>query len=110
MPRTVISKYRKYGGGISATFTSKEKQSYVTYKSCNGHSLHLVGHAAVDNCLDTVNVFVIVPKYIYLLFIFYKEVRSVLLSFLNVDSKVPILKYLPADTIGGRHVSKQCLP
>jgi hypothetical protein len=59
-----------------------------TYIPCAAHSLNLVGRAAVDCCLDAVNIFGIVQE-IYNFFSSPTCRWAVLLSFFKDDSKVP---------------------
>jgi hypothetical protein len=61
---------------------------YARYIPCAGHSLNLVGRAAVDCCLDAVNFFGIVQE-IYNFFSSSTHRWAVLLSFYKDGSKVP---------------------
>lgn len=61
---------------------------YAIYIPCAGHSLNLVGRAAVDCCLDAVNFFGIIQE-IYNFFSSSTHRWAVLLSFFKEDSKVP---------------------
>ena len=61
---------------------------YAVYIPCAGHSLNLVGRAAVDCCLDAVNFFGVVQE-IYNFFSSSTHRWAVLLSFLKDNSKVP---------------------
>ena len=65
-----------------------KKNKYAVYIPCAGHSLNLVGRAAVDCCLDAVNFFGIVQE-IYNFFSSSTHRWAVLLSFFKDDSKVP---------------------
>ncbi|CAM1326808.1 Uncharacterised protein r2_g3576 [Pycnogonum litorale] len=65
-----------------------EKNKYAVYIPCAGHSLNLVGRAAVDCCLDAVNFFAIVQQ-VHTFFSASTKRWAVLNSFLGPDSTVP---------------------
>ena len=65
-----------------------EINKYAVYIPCAGHSLNLIGRAAVDCCLDAVNFFAIV-QLLYKFFSASTKRWRVLKSFLDPDSTVP---------------------
>ena len=65
-----------------------ERNKYAVYIPCAGHSLNLIGRAAVDCCLDAVNFFAIV-QLLYTFFSASTKRWGVLKSFLDADSTVP---------------------
>ena len=65
-----------------------ERNKFAKFIPCAGHSLNLVGRAAVDCCLDAVNCFGIINE-IYTFFSASTKRWAVLKSFLQPQSKVP---------------------
>ena len=65
-----------------------ERNQHAIYIPCAGHSLNLVGRAAVDCCLDAVNFFSIVQE-TYNFFSSSTHRWAVLTSFLPAGAKVP---------------------
>lgn len=65
----------------------RERNKYAVYIPCAGHSLNLVGRAAVDCCLEAVNFFAIVQS-LYTFFSGSTKRWAVLKSFLEPDSTV----------------------
>ena len=65
----------------------REKNRFALYLPCAGHSLNLVGRAAVDCCLDAVNFFGVVQQ-LYNFFSGSTHRWAVLQSYLEEDSTV----------------------
>lgn len=70
-----------------------ELNKHAIFIPCAGHSLNLVGRAAVDCCLDAVNFFAVVQE-LYTFFSSSTKRWSVMLSFLKTDSDNKVLKSL----------------
>jgi hypothetical protein len=62
-----------------------ELNKHAIYIPCAGHSLNLVGRAAVDCCLDAVNFFAVVQE-LYTFFSSSTKRWSMMLLFLKPDS------------------------
>ena len=65
-----------------------ERNKFAKFIPCAGHSLNLLGHSAVDCCLDAVNCFGIINE-TYTFFSAFTKRWAVLTSFLQPQSKVP---------------------
>lgn len=65
-----------------------EKYKYAVYIPCAGHSLNLVGRAAVNCCIDAVNFFAILQQ-IYIFFSASTKRWSILKSSLGSNSEIP---------------------